>query len=196
MFFICSDSFYGDINITNGIKETILNFAEKNISHVFVGNTCPSLYWKDNKMAIENTWTNEGRYCICGHDRGDDYWKNSPCECGFIEVKSIEDSKNISNICTDLWWVTIMDKKIYKEILYKSLEDNVDFYTEEEIQEKREEIEYYLKETLVTEQKIKPGVYKCHYNMLAREQEDENYNLCKPTTYLTLEWISDIKKEA
>lgn len=197
---ICNDSiepilekynhYYGDINTTKGKIETTRDFAKRNVIHVFVGNTCPSIYKENDILAIENIWTNQGRYCICGNDRGK-FMDESKCDCGYIEAKSLRNSEEIASICTDLWWTTIIDKKIFIETLYKDFDEdyNPKWCTEDEIKEKRKEIKDYIAKYTPIETKIKPGVYECCYRIRASEKEE---NSCEPTTYLTLKWISDI----
>lgn len=155
-----------DINCSKGIYDTIIDFSKNNILHVFVGNTSPSVWLKDdNKLAIGNSY--EDNECICGADSYED------CTCEYKEIVPL-DGEEISFICTDLWWASIVDVKVYKELLISQ-------FGEKEALEKLKKMERAKK-------KIRPGIYNCTY---FSEATDINYDN-KPIIYAKMEWVRDI----
>lgn len=154
-----------NINSSKGIYDTIIDFAKNNILHVFVGNTCPSVWLKEDKLAIGNMYEEEE--CNCGADHYKD------CNCDYKQAVPL-DGEEISSICTDLWWASMVDVQIYKEILIKE-------FGEEEAIDKLKSIEK-------VKRKIKPGVYKCTYFSEATSMDYEE----NPIIYTTMEWIRNI----
>lgn len=148
------------LNSKLGIKETTLNYASKDIFHVFVGNSCPSVFKKDNLIAVGHSGDNENQSCLCGAE---------DCDCEYQEYYPIEDSEKISTICTDLWWTSIVDIEVYSKLL-------IDYFGEEKAQA-------FIKELKPIETRITPGVYKCTD---FRKNDYEDYHN-RPSVLATLE---------
>lgn len=83
------------LNSAQGLKDRTLYHADKNIFHVFVSNTCPCVYKKEDTLLIGN-----GIY----DEETDD-------------MKPYDGSEEIAFICTDLWWTSVVDVEIYKKLL-------------------------------------------------------------------------------
>lgn len=126
---ICTDWFpYGkelllhldngrSINSNLGIYERSQKYAELNLVHMFVGNTCPSVYYKDGTLLV-------GRN---GYDEDNDK-----------ELSLMEDGEYMGYICTDLWWASIVDAEIYKKLLIDKFgeEESLSMFNEIEMLEK------------------------------------------------------------
>lgn len=157
-----------NINASKGIYDTIIDYAKENVLHIFVGNTCPSVWLKDNdKLAIGNSY--EDGECTCGSI---DY---KSCTCESKEINPL-DGKDISFICTDLWWASVVDVSIYKKLL-------IDTFGEEKGLTKLSEIKKI-------KTRIKPGIYRCTYY-----KDSPNYDTWeegKPTIYCKMNWIKEI----
>lgn len=85
----------------NAFKGCVLRsqaYAQQNVMHVFVGNTCPSVYYKDGIILI-------------GHNEYD-YDKD-------IETPLMDNPEQTDSICTDLWWATGVDYEVYKKMAIK-----------------------------------------------------------------------------
>jgi len=78
-----------NINEKVGIKLTTEAYAKVGMFHGFVGNSCPSLYVKDNTINILNA----------GWNKKTDKQKRVPKQFG----------KRVGSICTDLWWYSVAD---------------------------------------------------------------------------------------
>lgn len=154
------------LNTNLGLKERTLNHARENIFHVFVGNSCPDVFKKDDFIVVGHSSNNEIDKCSCGSDSG--------CDCEYEEYYPIENSKKIANICTDLWWASIVDIGVYKKLL-------TDYFGEDKAKS-------YIDELEPIKTKIKPGVYKCTN---FRKDEYDDYHEC-PSILAQLEWVGDI----
>lgn len=153
------------LNCKLGLKERTLAHASKDIFHVFVGNSCPNVFKKDDLLCVGHFFDNESGNCSCGMEN---------CDCEYEEYPPIEGAESIANICTDLWWASVVDISIYEKLL-------IDYYGEEQAKT-------YIKEITPIETKIKPGIYRCTYH-----RNDDYYNM--PSIYARLEWVRDIQKE-
>ena len=97
-----------DVNYAKGVRETTEKFAEQNIAHFFVGNTCPSLMYDEQMGSLDI----------------------------FVGGESnIVGAKNLGMFITDLWWATIMDAKEYERMIAELGEDakenwHEDYFTE------------------------------------------------------------------
>lgn len=112
-----------DINTYKGCRQTTDAYVSHQIFHHSVGNTCPSWFYNPDTKSIRI---------------GGSYDEDAD------EVVSIAGYGLMGNFCTDLWWVTMLDKKYYDEMLVK-------------LPSERSE-EYYDKE--ITTVKIEPGRYR------------------------------------
>lgn len=139
------------VNSYKGCYDETMEYAKLNALHMYVGNTCPSLYKSGNTLVV-------GRPTVIETDEEE------------IEVSPLENSEEIGWICTDLWWASIIDFSIYKELLIKT-------FGEEEGLKKIEEITPLNK-------KIKPGVYRCYY--LYKDNSDEI------NEFIKIEWLKEI----
>lgn len=77
-----------DVNEVVGIKQTIEEYGRRGLFHGFVGNSCPGLYLKGNRLNIVSL----------AYDEETDE---------IIEDRSLGD--RVGSICTDLWWYSIAD---------------------------------------------------------------------------------------
>lgn len=85
-----------DINYTKGIRKTTEAFAQRNIAHFFVGNSCPSLMYDEQMGSLDI----------------------------FVGGESnIVGAKNLGMFITDLWWATIMDAEEYERKIAELGED-------------------------------------------------------------------------
>lgn len=159
------DNEEGSINAESGIKGQILAFAAHNVHHVFVGNTMPNVYRKDNILTVENADDND-EVCRCGQEN---------CDCPYQTYPSIEGAHKVASICTDLWWATIVDKEVARVALVESLGE----------EEAEKVLDKVLSEAGYATEKIKPGVYKCTYY---GRGDDSVY----AHVYSKLEWSREI----
>lgn len=86
-----------DLSSSAGVAKRTAIHAKQNIVHVYVGNSSPNIY------------SGEGKLTFGYHDKSD-----SQCQLG--EFKDTG-----KNVCTDLWWVTLVDEADLLEILSISL---------------------------------------------------------------------------
>lgn len=128
------------LNSALGVKLRTLSYSNANIFHVFVGNSCPDVYKLGDTLYIGHSFNNECYPCSCGKEN---------CDCAYEEFPPINGAKTIGGICTNLWWVSIVDISIYEQLLRE-------YFSEEEALK-------YISELEPIETKIRPGVYKCTY---------------------------------
>lgn len=152
------------LNSNLGLKERTLSYATENIFHVFVGNSCPDVFKKDDTLYVGHSSDNENGECSCGREE---------CDCDYEEYPPVEGAEAIADICTDLWWASIVDVSIYERLL-------IDYFGEEQGKA-------YMREITPVETKIRPGVYKCSYS---RKASDDYYD--RPSILATLEWVREI----
>lgn len=134
------------LNYIKGCRMRTDEYCNQNILHHFVGNSCPPL-----SVSNDNDKFEIGSY---GYD-----------EESYEPIIS-ENFKYIDNFCTDLWWVTMIDRKFYDEMI-------------QHLPKERSQ-KYYEKGLNIVN--IKPGKYRVTcYTVFDHEQ--------KP--YLTAEWISE-----
>lgn len=135
------------INYLKGQRERTDEYAAQQIVHHSVGNSCPTFYVNSTNNTIQ---IGGGTY----NEETDAY----DIDAGFTDVGSF---------CTDLWWVTMLDKQFYDAIVSK-------------LPKKRNK-KYYKKELNTTT--IKPGRYRFTCN--SRKDDEDN------TPYMTGEWIGE-----
>lgn len=152
------------IGSTTGIYERVNNYSSKNILHIYVGNTSPSLWLKDNKLAIGQAYYNEE----CDGEI-------TNCNCDTIETVIVPfgDSIEIGGICTDLWWASLIDTEVYKNLLIEN-------FGEEDGLNKLSKIEK-------VKTRIKPGKYRCTY--YKKNIDTDEFIKKEPTIYCKLELI-------
>lgn len=151
-----------------GNQERIINYSTKNFLHIYVGDSLPSLWIKDNKLAIGTEYYSEE--CDC---------EFSPCNCKPTEILPIEDSVEIICIYHESLWTSLIDVEVYKNLLIEN-------FGEEKLN-KLPKIELY---ELIA--KVKPGRYRCTYYRKALEREeftDEILGIKEPIIYCKLELI-------
>jgi len=83
------------INSAKGRFNRSNKYSKENVMHFSVGNSSPSVYYKDDVVYI-------GRN---GYNKNDD------------EILLVEDAEDVGSICTDLWWVTAFDYEVYKKLV-------------------------------------------------------------------------------
>lgn len=155
------------LNSLKGIYETTMNFAKKNVLNVYVGNSCPDVWVKNNdKLAIGNSYEKDN--CTCDSDN----YIN--CECEYIELTPIN-GESIATICTDLWWATVVDVGTYRNLLVEEFGEI--------------EGEKMLDNIKKCNTKIKPGVYRCTY--FNGSANDYTYEKEEPVMYCKIEWIKE-----
>lgn len=92
-YYQVNDSY--DINRTVGIKRTTEAYAAHGMFHAFLGNTCPGIYQKDNRIAIGSPRYSEDADADGSYDK---------------QRKNHHDhGKRRGGICTDLWWFCAAD---------------------------------------------------------------------------------------
>ena len=144
-----------------GIKERTLAYAHQNICHVFVGNTSPDVFKKEDVLVIGHATNNEDGPCSCGIET---------CECDYMEYPPIEKAIKIAKIWTDLWWASLVDQATYQSLL-------IDYYGQAQAKT-------YLKQMDGLKIKIKPGIYRCTY---FQTKEMDKF----PPIHATLTWIRE-----
>ena len=136
------------MNSKLGLKEVALSYATENIFHVFVGNSCPEVFHKNDILYV-------------GHSDDE-------------ECPPVEGAESMADICTDLWWASIVDVSVYENLL-------IEYFGEEQGK-------VYMNEVEPTETIIKAGVYKC--TCFRKENDNDYYE--RPAILAKLEWIRDI----
>lgn len=118
-----------------GLLQCTEIFAESNLAHFFVSNTCPTIYR-----------TSEGV-----HIGLDDYDSDDDSEIPFVE------GENCGMVCTDYWWTTVIDIETLKGLLIEKYgEEEASVKLSHEIKHADSHItvdpgQYTVKYTLYTE---------------------------------------------
>lgn len=84
-----------DVDGTKGIIQTMECYAKQQMLHGFVGNSCPSIYL-NKKLGIIHIGTD--------YDNEND------------EPIIAEGFEELTSVCTDLWWYSIMDVEVLKSL--------------------------------------------------------------------------------
>lgn len=108
-------------------KENLENF---NFISISVGNSSPRIFQSGNNLAFGSV----------DEDKEDDIGKY----------------KEVGYVCTDLWAVTIIDKKVLIEIIAKTNNEDIDIATEL--------VNKYIKEESVNKVNVKPGSYQLNFH--------------------------------
>lgn len=126
------------INYLKGQRQRSEGFAAQGIYHQSVGNTCPTWYYNETTHEIS-----------IGGGSYDEETDESTGPEGF---------KEMGYFCTDLWWVTMLDRSLYDDMVSKL--------------PKQESKKYYQKN--LTTAKIKPGRYR--FTAIGRTSDDDECN--------------------
>lgn len=95
------------VNTQHGCYYTTKDYETDRMIHFFVGNTCPGIYVTgDNECIVANSPSEELTVEITKED-GTPGWEFPPNP---EHEKWLEGKKDIGGICTDLWWVSAVDK--------------------------------------------------------------------------------------
>jgi len=97
-----------NINTTKGIIERMTHFNKNKVAHGFVGNSCPSLLWNNKENELHIGAELERIY--------EDYPEAVEEEDFEFGDPINKELKMVGNICTDLWWYSIMDKDEFVNI--------------------------------------------------------------------------------
>lgn len=125
-----------DVNSMLGTHLTTLGYAEVGMSHGFVGNTCPDVYRDGEDRFVVGSYRDE---IWDAEDR--EYRPNpEPCPWG----------KKVADVCTDLWWYSIVD---YDEFLRR-----LAHYTPDE------DLQEILDRWSMRVVDVRPGVYKFRHD--------------------------------
>lgn len=84
-----------DINRTIGCKRTTESYAANGLFHAFVGNTCPGIYQKGDRLSIGSPRYDEESDTDGTYEKG--------------RKETVEHGKRLGGICTDLWWFGAAD---------------------------------------------------------------------------------------
>ena len=138
----------GSVNYLVGQRAHTEGFVPYQVFHHYVGNSCPSWYYNESDSSIR-----------IGGGSYDEDTDELTLDASLTEKGSF---------CTDLWWVTMLDRKFY-DIMMSKLPENPDK-------------QYYKKDLNIAH--IKPGRYRftC-YSALS-----DDYN---NPVYATAEWIGE-----
>lgn len=136
------------VNYLKGRRAATDSYAKQQIVHHFVGNTCPTFFVNKETGAIQigSRWDEE--------------------QDEHVTPKGMED---VGCFCTDLWWVTMLDRKFYDDIVTKLPGNKSD--------------KYYSKELHITH--IPPGRYR--FTCYGRTDDDMEM-------FMTGERIGDASK--
>ncbi len=110
--FLIEPSEKESVNYLKGQRASTENYAKQQIVHHSVGNTCPSFYVNKETGAIQigSAWDEE---------RDD---RITP-----------EGMESVGAFCTDLWWVTMLDRKFYDAIVTKLPDEKSKKYYDKEL---------------------------------------------------------------
>lgn len=90
-----------NVNASHGVLSTIRDYEADKMIHFFVGNSSPDIYVTgDNELMVANSPSEDiGEFV-------EDKWEylENPSHTEFLKGK-----KDIGGVCTDLWWVSMVD---------------------------------------------------------------------------------------
>lgn len=135
----------GSVNYDKGIFDTVEFHAKLGIVHVMVGNSSPSVYTGEGTIAVGSNWREytadgRGRYSDCDDDGNES--EEAEAEYELASTTAPTGMVAHGSVCTDLWWVTIMERSLLAEILGED----------------------YAKEEFNVEIQVEPGKYTLHYD--------------------------------
>lgn len=120
----------GRLRSEKAIRNKSEVFAQENVMHFFVSNTCPTVNQLPNGFSVGRKGLDEDDYDI-----------------------PFDDGVEVGSICTDLWWVTVIDYMHYEQMA-------IGKFGEEEGRRMATE----AKECADVVVQVEPGRYRCHYN--------------------------------
>lgn len=85
-----------DVNGYEGMIHTTSDYAKLGMAHYYVGNSCPSVYYDQKRGLVVGTTAEYAYDC-----------KGDSSNSGRLPYRKI------GGVCTDLWWVSIMDEEDY-----------------------------------------------------------------------------------
>jgi hypothetical protein len=151
------------VNTSRGIYGTIKDHEADKMAHFFVGNSCPTVYrTAQDTLLIANGPSEELE--VEKEDGGYDYVDNP--ELG----KWLADKLDIGGVCTDLWWVSMVDQAEAESRGMDTAKENGPGWTE------------------YVHYECDPGRYKITYNGLKKSFDRDAY----PTIYAVMERIGDV----
>jgi hypothetical protein len=140
------------VNSEAGVCKSTEFYAALGMAHVFVGNSSPNIFTrkKDSMIVAGSNWREynadmSARYSDDEDDEGEDY--------DTATNSSPKGMKDQGTVCTDLWWVSIIDRQTLTELLVEQLGED-----------SREEIKEFVSSEFDVNIKVKPGKYTLHYN--------------------------------
>jgi hypothetical protein len=139
------------INYLRGQRKRTDGYAAQGIFHHCVGNTSPRLFYGNKTAQIQ----------IGGGTYNE--------KTGKTTVKGL---KKVGEFCTDLWWVTMIDKQAYEAMIAK-------------LPVERDKGYYKKKLEVAT---IKPGRYRFTCMSPTGNNGEDEYGF----TYATAEWIGEV----
>lgn len=159
------------VNSERGVIESVRFYATLGIVHVLVGNSSPNVFTKPGLIAVGDNWcryTADGRarYSDCDDD-------GNECEEAYEAYEHAQENPpegmvDEGRVCTDLWWVTIMERELLAEILGQG---------------------YAAPGEFNVEARVEPGKYTLHFDghpSSFYERLDDKTKFCIGTPYFAL----------
>jgi len=139
----------GSVNNDSGIFATTELYASLGFVHVFVGNSSPTCFTAPGKIVFGTNWreynkNGEERYSDVDDGEGDYDEDTNSAPVGF---------KDEGSVCTDLWWVTMVERERLLEVFVGQMGE-----------EHRKEIEAYVDSQFDVNLQVEPGKYTLHYD--------------------------------
>lgn len=131
-----------DYSLSDALIEFELDtrkYAKLNIGHLYVGNSCPSVYKKGNRLYI-------GRHPDVGVVDDED------C-CEFIVHEGVE---RLGYVCTDLWAVTFATKRDIQNVTTKAAEHGIELDNDTGEQFGRSTFQYKTDKNITMKMSISP----------------------------------------
>lgn len=140
------------VNSEAGVCKSTEFYAALGMAHVFVGNSSPNIFTrkKDSMIVAGSNWREynadmSARYSDDEDDEGEDY--------DTATNSAPKGMKDQGTVCTDLWWVSIIDRQTLTKLLIEQMGED-----------SREEIKEFVSSEFDVNIKVKPGKYTLHYN--------------------------------
>lgn len=144
------------VNANSGVIKTTELYASLGIVHCFVGNSSPSVFTGNGIIAVGCNWreyTADGRARYSDADEDGNESEEAAQEYEDAMNNAPAGMVDHGSVCTDLWWVTMMERSRLIEILVEQLGE-----------ERRVEIEEYAAEQFDVEIQVEPGKYTLHFD--------------------------------
>ena len=145
------------VNSRAGVLFSTEFYANLGIVHVFVGNSSPEVFTDDNGLiAVGSNWceyTPDGRerYSDCDDDGNESEEAYEAYEHAMENPP--EGMENHGRVCTDLWWITMIERERLAEILLEQLGE-----------EHRAAIDEYVNDEFDVCLNVEPGKYTLYYD--------------------------------